>query len=118
MQMRRALSIWIPVNRQLTVTVSTKRAERTHGGISFFWQKFSETTSIDRRFSGGILGAANLKPSGRSLARIRIVNPMVQGNGFFSGISRPSLDIDHSVDFIFNSGCVLRDLAMKIHQTT
>jgi len=45
MLMRRALSIWIPVNRQWTITVNWL--------ISFFWQIFSEMTSIARRFSGG-----------------------------------------------------------------
>jgi len=56
MLMRLALSIWIHLNRQWTITVSWL--------ISFFWQKFSEMTSIARRFSGGILGGSSLKSSG------------------------------------------------------
>jgi len=56
MLMRLALSIWIPVNRQWTITVSWL--------ISFFWQKFSEMTSIARRFSGGILGGSQSKTTG------------------------------------------------------
>jgi len=99
MLMRRALSIWIPVNRQWTITVNWL--------ISFFWQIFSETTSIARRFSGGILGGSQSKTIGLLTCQDLDLESDGFGKGsFLSGF--PDIPRYKSrVDEVFASGCVL-----------